>query len=167
LIVSTVCDGRGGCAIAERERGNGGSSGRCGIELLDEPVEDGLEAGIMVFRVGADHLNLVEAVDDVHVDDGAPCRSGKALVLELGGHILVEAAAFVLLAAAAWAGIIASGLVAITVSPSTGRRARRGARPALQLLLCGGSLPQPQDAAVVPLPRRKAWLGAGAIAKLQ
>jgi hypothetical protein len=28
MVVSTVCDGRGGCAIAERERSNGGSSGR-------------------------------------------------------------------------------------------------------------------------------------------
>src|SRR5882724_3721667 len=32
-------------------------------------------------------------------------------------------------------------------------RARRGVRPAVQLLLLGGSVPQPQDAAVVPLPR--------------
>src|SRR5712672_849271 len=34
-----------------------------------------------------------------------------------------------------------------------GRAAQRGVRPAVQLLLLGGSVPQPQDAAVVPLSR--------------
>jgi len=83
------------------------------LGFVEPALVDEIDGGIGIggeLVLGIVGVEFVEAVDDVHVDDGAPCGSGKALVLELGGHILVEAAAFVLLAAATRAGIIASGL---------------------------------------------------------